>query len=125
MGVELRGDVVLRDFLEKDRSDFVATVDDEAMFEYMKFRLDEPTAVRQFDYLVTEPASSPRRLWNLVIETPTGEFAGWAGLGGRNELGDAEFGWYLTSRHWGQDRHLRPRLPQRPRGHRRGVQAVL
>ena len=101
MGLELRGAVVLRDFRDRDRPDFLALVDDAPMFEHMKFRLDEAMAIRQFEYLVREPASEPRRLWNLVIENSSGEFAGWAGLGSRGDGGEAEFGWYLSSRHWG------------------------
>jgi RimJ/RimL family protein N-acetyltransferase len=100
--IDLRGAVVLRDFRATDRPDFLAVVNDDAMFEFMKFRLDESTATRQFEYLVTEPTIEPRRLWNLVIESPEGEFTGWAGLGGRDRDDEAEFGWYLTSSHWGR-----------------------
>jgi RimJ/RimL family protein N-acetyltransferase len=94
--------VVLRDFRSSDRDDFVALVDDEAMFEFMKFRLDETSAAQKFDLFVTEPHTNPRRIWDLVIESPTGEFAGWAGLDGRNNDDEAEVGWYLPSRHWGR-----------------------
>jgi RimJ/RimL family protein N-acetyltransferase len=94
--------VLLRDFRSSDRIDFVALVHDEPMFEYMKFRLDEAGAARRFDNFVAEPQTTPRRLWDLVIESPDGEFAGWAGLDGRSDDGEAEIGWYLSSRHWGR-----------------------
>ena len=102
MGVELQGSVLLRDFRSSDRGDLIALVDDEPMYEYMKFRLDEATAVRWLDNFVNEPTSSPRTLWSLVIESPEGEFAGWAGLDGRTMGDEAEIGWYLSSRHWGR-----------------------
>ena len=72
------------------------------MFEFMKFRLDEASAPQYFDYFVAEPHTTPRRSWDLVIESPDREFTGWAGLDGRSDDGEAEFGWYLTSRHWGR-----------------------
>ena len=102
MGVELQGSVLLRDFRSSDRGDFIALVDDEPMYEYMKFRLDEATATRWLGNFVNEPNASPRTLWSLVIESPDGEFAGWAGLDGRTRRDDAEIGWYLSSRHWGR-----------------------
>jgi hypothetical protein len=72
------------------------------MFEYMKFRLDETNAADYFDFLVSVRQRSPRRTWNLVVESPDGEFAGWAGLDARSDDGEAEFGWYLASEHWGR-----------------------
>jgi RimJ/RimL family protein N-acetyltransferase len=99
--VELRGAVLLRDFRSSDRSALVALAHDEAMFEYMKFRLDEATLSRWSDNFVNEPNTSPRQLWSLVIETPSGEFAGWAGIDSRGKDDEAEIGWYLASRHWG------------------------
>src|SRR2546421_5396480 len=80
VGLELRGSVLLRDFQSSDRDDFVALVHDEAMFEFMKFRLDEASAPQYFDYFVAEPHTTPRRSWDLVIESPDREFTGWAGL---------------------------------------------
>jgi hypothetical protein len=53
--VELRGSVVLRDFRSSDRSALVALAHDEAMFEYMKFRLDEATLARWLDNFVNSP----------------------------------------------------------------------
>jgi RimJ/RimL family protein N-acetyltransferase len=100
--VELRGSVVLRNFRSSDREDFVALVDDVAMFEYMKFRLDKETVAEYFDYLLYEPDAWRRNLWNLVIESPDGELAGWAGIDGRDKDDEAEFGWYLSSPHWGR-----------------------
>lgn len=37
-----------------------------------------------------------------MIESPHGEFAGWAGLGPVGDADTVEFGWYLTSDHWGR-----------------------
>jgi RimJ/RimL family protein N-acetyltransferase len=93
--------VLLRDFQPSDRDDFVALVDDDAMYEYMKFRLDESRAAQLFEIFVGEPYATPRRTWDLVVESPDGAFAGWAGLDARSDDGEAEVGWYLTSRHWG------------------------
>jgi [ribosomal protein S5]-alanine N-acetyltransferase len=100
VGIELRGGVVLREFMPEDRADFLGLVHDEKMFEFMKFRLEEETAGQHFDDLVAQADSSPRHIWYLVIESPEGEFTGWAGLGCRED--GAELGWYLTSRHWGR-----------------------
>ena len=94
--------MLLRDFRSSDRSALLALAHDEAMFEYMKFRLDEATAARWLGNFVNEPNASPRSLWSLVIESPESEFAGWAGLDGRTEDDEAEIGWYLASRHWGR-----------------------
>jgi RimJ/RimL family protein N-acetyltransferase len=102
VGVELRGSLLLRDFRSSDRSGLVAVAHDEAMFEYMKFRLDEATLARWVDDFVHEPNTSPRSLWSLVIESPNGEFAGWAGIDGRGRDDEAEIGWYLASRYWGR-----------------------
>jgi ribosomal-protein-alanine N-acetyltransferase len=100
VGLELRGAIVLRSFRVTDREDFIALVHDEAMFEYTKFRLDEATVADYFDYLRYEPDAWRRHLWNLVVESPDGEFAGWAGVDGRGGDSEAEIGWYLASRHW-------------------------
>lgn len=103
MLVELRGEsVVLRDFRPSDRRPFVALKDDEAMFEYMKFRLDEGFANQQLAYLLTEPETDPRRTFNLALQTLDSEFGGWAAIGGMTGNGEAEFGWYLRSDHWGR-----------------------
>lgn len=102
MPVELRGSVVLRDFRREDRDDFMALVHDDAMFTFMKFRLDEESARDLFDYFVGEPTAKPRRHWNLVVETPEGTFAGWSGIDARRAEDEAEIGWYLTSQHWGR-----------------------
>src|SRR5262245_23665441 len=102
VGVELRGSALLRNFRSSDREDFVALVYDEPMFQYMKFRLDEATVADYFDYLRYEPDAWRRSLWNLVVESPEGQFVGWAGLDGRGDNGEAEFGWYLASRYWGR-----------------------
>ena len=94
--------MLLRDFRSSDRAALVALAGDEAMFEYMKFRLDEATLARWLDNFVNEPNASPRSLWSLVIESPDGEFTGWAGVDGRSKDDEAEIGWYLASRHWGR-----------------------
>ena len=53
---------MLRDFRSSDRDDLAALVDDEAMFEFMKFRLDETSATQKFDLFVAEPLTTPRRI---------------------------------------------------------------
>jgi RimJ/RimL family protein N-acetyltransferase len=102
VGVELRGSVILRSFRGSDREDFVALVHDDAMFEYMKFRLDETSVADYFDYLRYEPDAWRRHLWNFVVESPHGELAGWTGIDGRGGGDEAEIGWYLAPRHWGR-----------------------
>lgn len=93
---------MLRDFRASDRHAFVALKDDEPMFEYMKFRIDEAFANQQLAYLLQECRLQPRRTFNLALQTLDTEFAGWAAIGGMTDQGEAEFGWYLRSDQWGR-----------------------
>lgn len=103
MSLELRGEsIVLRDFRASDRRPFVALKDDEGMFEYMKFRIDEAFANQQVAYLLQEPHLQPRRTFNLALQTFDTEFAGWAAIGGVTDKGEVEFGWYVRSDQWGR-----------------------
>lgn len=99
----LAGDLVtLRDFTPADGEAFTSLADDDAMFDYMKFRIERATATQTVEYLLREPELvSPRRTFNLAA-VAGGAFVGWAALGGMTPDGQAEFGWYLRSDAWGR-----------------------
>ena len=100
--LRLEGDrIVLRDFLEGDREPFVALEADEAMFTYMRFRIDRASAESvQLPRLLEEPQLDPRPSYNLVFEDSKG-FSGWGGID-RIQTDSAQFGWYLRSDRWGR-----------------------
>ncbi len=103
VALELAGRLVsLRDFTKADGQAFADLADDEAMFEFMRFRIDRLTVGQTVLYLLQEPQLlSPRRTFNLAV-IADGEFVGWAALGGMTPEGQAEFGWYLRSDAWGR-----------------------
>jgi [ribosomal protein S5]-alanine N-acetyltransferase len=99
----MRGDTVfLRDFCPQDREPFLALAADEAMFAYMKFRIDRDTADSVLlPRLIHEAALVPRPSYNLAVEDATG-LCGWAGIDQIEGTGSAQFGWYLRSDRWGR-----------------------
>ncbi len=101
--LRLRGEsILLRDFGPQDREPFLALEADEAMFTYMKFRIDRGSAESgSLTRLLEEPYLDPRPSYNLVVEDARG-FSGWAGID-RIQGGDSgQFGWYLRSDRWGR-----------------------
>jgi hypothetical protein len=67
--LSLAGDqILLRDFLPQDRKPFLALESDEAMFTYMKFRIDRGSAETVLPRLLEEPQLDPRPSYNLVVE---------------------------------------------------------
>ena len=93
--------ILLRDFLPQDRKPFLALEFDEAMFTYMKFRMDRAAAESVLPRLLEEPQLDPRPSYNLVIEDAKG-FCGWAGIDSIDGTGSAQLGWYLRSDRWGR-----------------------
>lgn len=102
---ELRTDaLVLRDFVAADRSAFVEWAADEAMYTYMSWRLDgADAATAEFERLLAHPErdAPTRRHWYLAVVRPNGVFCGITAFDHRSD-GRGEFGWYLSSPHWGQ-----------------------
>jgi RimJ/RimL family protein N-acetyltransferase len=99
----LQGDrILLRDFVPPDREPFLALEVDEAMFTYMKFRIDRGSAESVLlPRLLQEPHLDPRPSYNLVVEDAKG-FSGWAGIDRIQGRDSAQFGWYLRSDRWGR-----------------------
>ena len=76
--------------------------DDEAMFEFMKFRIDPSWLARAVPHLLREPEPvSPQRTFSLAAIAQD-RFVGWAAIGPVTDEGQAEFGWYLRSDAWGR-----------------------
>jgi ribosomal-protein-alanine N-acetyltransferase len=101
--LRLQGDgILLRDFAAQDRKAFLALEADNAMFTYMKFRIDRDSAESvRFPRLLQEPHLDPRPSYNLVVEDAKG-FSGWAGIDRIEGVESGQFGWYLRSDRWGQ-----------------------
>jgi len=101
--LRLQGDrILLRDFVPEDREPFLALEADEAMFTYMKFRIDRDSAESVLlPRLLEEPHLDPRPSYNLVVEDADG-FAGWAGIDRIQETDSGQVGWYLRSDRWGR-----------------------
>jgi RimJ/RimL family protein N-acetyltransferase len=101
--VRLQGDrILLRDFLPHDREPFLALESDEAMFTYMKFRIDRNSGESVvLPWLLEEPGLDPRLRYNLVVEDAEG-FCGWAGIDRIKDVDSGQFGWYLGSDRWGR-----------------------
>ncbi len=99
----LQGDrILLRDFLPHDREAFLALESDEAMFTYMKFRIDRGSAESvELPRLLGEPHLDPRSSYNLVVEDADG-FSGWAGIDRIKGTDSGQLGWYLRSDRWGR-----------------------
>ena len=98
----LQGDrILLRDFLPHDRDSFLALESDEAMFTYMRFRIDRPAAESVLrPRLLQGRRSIPLRATNLVVEDAAA-FSGCAGIDTIQDSDSAQFGWYLRSDRWG------------------------
>ncbi len=101
--LKLQGDLILlRYFVPRDREPFLALEVDEAMFTYMKFRIDRGSAGSvRLPRLLREPHLDPRPSYNLVVEEAKG-FCGWAGIDGIQGTDSGQFGWYLRSDRWGR-----------------------
>jgi RimJ/RimL family protein N-acetyltransferase len=101
--LRLQGDrILLRDFLPNDREPFLALESDEAMFTYMKFRIDRNSGASVLlQWLLEEPQLDPRLRYNLVVEDAEG-FCGWAGIDRMEDVDSGQFGWYLCSDRWGR-----------------------
>jgi RimJ/RimL family protein N-acetyltransferase len=101
--LKLQGDpILLRDFVPRDRESFVSLEGDEAMFTYMKFRIDRDSGESvRLQRLLQEPDLDPRPSYNLVIEDAEG-FCGWAGIDSILGTDSGQFGWYLRSDRWGR-----------------------
>jgi RimJ/RimL family protein N-acetyltransferase len=94
--------ILLRDFLPHDRDALLALESDEAMFTYMKFRVDRDSADSVLlPWLLEEPELEPRIRYNLVVEDAEG-FCGWAGIDRIENVDSGQFGWYLRSDRWGK-----------------------
>jgi RimJ/RimL family protein N-acetyltransferase len=100
--LRLQGDrILLRDFRPYDRDPLLALESDEAMFTYMKFRVDrDPAESLLLPRLLEEPGLDPRLRYNLVVEDAEG-FCGWAGIDRIEGVDSGQFGWYLRSDRWG------------------------
>ena len=97
-----RDRILLRDLLPHDRDPLLALESDEAMFTYMKFRVDRDSArAVLLPWLLEEPDLDPRLRYNLVVEDAEG-FCGWAGIDRIEDLESGQFGWYLRSDRWGR-----------------------
>jgi ribosomal-protein-alanine N-acetyltransferase len=93
---------LLRDFLPQDREPFLSLDADEAMFSYMKFRIDRESAESLLlPRLLRESHLDPRPSYNLVVEDAEG-FSGWAGIDEIGETHSAQIGWHLRSDRWGR-----------------------
>lgn len=100
--LRLQGDrMVLRDFVPQDRQPFLALEADEAMFTYMKFRIDRGWEPVRLPRLLEEAHLDPRPSYNLVVEDDKG-FSGWAGIDRIEGTDSGQFGWYLRSDRWGR-----------------------
>ncbi len=93
--------ILLRDFRPHDRKPFLELESDEAMFTYMKFRMDRGSTESVLPRLLEEPQLDPRPSYNLVVEDAKG-FSGWAGIDSLEGTGSAQLGWYLRSDRWGR-----------------------
>jgi ribosomal-protein-alanine N-acetyltransferase len=101
--LKLQGDpILLRDFVPQDREPFLSLEGDEAMFTYMKFRIDRDSAESvTLPRLLQEPDLDPRPSYNLVVEDAQG-FCGWAGIDSIEGTDSGQLGWYLRSDRWGR-----------------------
>ncbi len=101
--LRLQGDrILLRDFVPQDREPFLALEADNAMFTYMKFRIDRDSAdAVRLPRLLEERHLDPRPSYNLVVEDAKG-FSGWAGIDRIQGTDSGQFGWYIRSDRWGR-----------------------
>jgi ribosomal-protein-alanine N-acetyltransferase len=99
--LRLQGDpILLRDFVPQDREPFLSLEGDDAMFTYMKFRIDRDAAESvSLPRLLQEPNLDPRVSYNLVVEDSKG-FCGWAGIDSIEGTDSGQLGWYLHR--WGR-----------------------
>jgi RimJ/RimL family protein N-acetyltransferase len=96
------GTISLRDINGTDQIAIASLAHDEAMFEFMKFRIDAAWLARRLPEFLEEPAlGSGRRRFSLAVVSGD-DFIGLAMIGEATEDGEAELGWYLRSDSWGR-----------------------
>ncbi|HEX3564936.1 MAG TPA: GNAT family N-acetyltransferase [Acidimicrobiales bacterium] len=95
--------ITLRDFRPADEAALRALGDDEAMFEFMKGRIDSSWVARVLPEFLREPElGASRRSFSLAVIGEDGGFIGLAMIGELTDDRQAEFGWYLGSDDWGR-----------------------
>jgi RimJ/RimL family protein N-acetyltransferase len=94
--------VSLRDFTAADRDALALFADDEAMFEFMKFRIDASWLARVVPRFLQQPELGTARRDFSLAAVAEGRFIGLAMIGEVTEAKHAEFGWYLRSDVWGR-----------------------
>ena len=73
--------ISLREFTRDDGEALALLADDEAMFEFMKFRIDPSWLARAVPHLLREPEPvSPQRTFSLAAIAQD-RFVGWAAIG--------------------------------------------
>jgi [ribosomal protein S5]-alanine N-acetyltransferase len=94
--------ISLRAFTPAYGEALASLADDEAMFEFMKFRIDASWLARVLPHLLREPEpAAPRRIFSLAAVAEE-RFIGLVALGPVTNERQAEFGWYLRSDAWGR-----------------------
>ena len=94
--------VSLRDFAPADAEALALFVDDEAMFEFMKFRIDAPWLARVVPRFLRQPELGAARRDFTLAAVAEDRFIGLAMIGEVTEGKHAEFGWYFCSDAWGR-----------------------
>lgn len=94
--------ISLRDFVPADEEELALLADDEAMFEFMKFRPDASWRARVVPRFLRQPdLGVARRDFSLAAIAENG-FDGLAMIGDVTDKRKAEFGWYFCSDVWGR-----------------------
>jgi ribosomal-protein-alanine N-acetyltransferase len=94
--------IALRDFVPADEEGLVLLADDEATFEFMKFRPNASWRARVVPSFLRQPdLGIARRDFSLAVIAADG-FVGLAMIGNVTDEREAEFGWYLRSGAWGR-----------------------
>jgi RimJ/RimL family protein N-acetyltransferase len=94
--------VSLRDFTPADGETLALFAGDEAMFEFMKFRMDTSWLDRVVPLFLRQPElGAARRDFSLAVVAED-RFIGLAMIGEVTEEKHAEFGWYFRSDAWGR-----------------------
>jgi [ribosomal protein S5]-alanine N-acetyltransferase len=94
--------VSLRDFTSADRDALAFFADDEAMFEFMKFRMDASWLARAVPRFLRQPELGTARRDFSLAAVAEDRFIGLVMIGELTEEKHAEFGWYLCSDAWGR-----------------------
>ena len=94
--------VSIRDFTPADGEALALFADDEAMFEFMKFRMDASWLERVVPLFQRPPELGAARRDFSLAAVAEDRFIGLAMIGEVTEEKHAEFGWYLRSDAWGR-----------------------